>query len=578
MDLETRTRLIILAISVLLSLIVIINIINKRKKNPESLTFIMFQVLFIIWFLGQILRIFAPNYHVEWYFVRFEYFAISFLGLVWLIFCLYYIESKFVKKLKNIVFLSFLPVFSYITLLTNDIHHLFFKIEDKAFDCYNCLFYLHAFGSYLYLTAGIILLAKYAINHKGFKKIQAILLIIATILPMVVNFLLLIKIIHTEYDCTPFSMMASILLYMVATLKYNFLNILPIALREIVDNMKDAILVVDNSNRIVDFNYAFPEIFPGLKNCLKNDIQIFIEVLENLIDRKENFSDLKLYLSDKTKIDVQVEIEFAKPQYRSFKLNIRPIKNGQEIIGRIISINEITEYTKLLKELNAKNIELLIMNRQLREYAATAEELAIAKERNRFARDVHDTLGQTMTLLITLLQVGGLTCRTNPASTEEKILEAIKIAEDGLSEVRRSLIGLNPGVLKTDNLIDSLNKLIADFLPSEMKISLTVNGDFTQVSPINLDIIYRLCQEALTNSLRHGKAEHVSIAIGFLQEKINIRIFDDGFGCKDVKKGYGLYGMEERVNSVGGTIRFYQENVEGFGIHVELPTESEKFY
>ena len=87
------------------------------------------------------------------------------------------------------------------------------------------------------------------------------------------------------------------------------------------------------------------------------------------------------------------------PDKKSFRVSIQPLfGKKQEFLGRIIHFNDVTEYKELLDEVREKNAELTAMNQQLSGYAATVEELSIAKERNCFAKDVHDTLGHSMTL------------------------------------------------------------------------------------------------------------------------------------------------------------------------------------
>jgi len=215
------------------------------------------------------------------------------------------------------------------------------------------------------------------------------------------------------------------------------------------------------------------------------------------------------------------------------------------------------------------------MNQQLQEYAATAEELAIVKERNRFARDVHDTLGQTMTLLITLLQVSLVNCRHNPEEMEKKLTEAIHIAEEGLAEVRRSVAGLSMARFNRETLLNALQALIRSFETAGVEIRLMVEPYEGELHIRIMDTIYRVCQEALTNTVRHGKASKVSIEMQFRSETLILLIEDNGHGCTTVRKGYGLLGMEERIKAVDGLLEIDGQPDFGFRIKVVIPLRSD---
>jgi signal transduction histidine kinase len=86
-----------------------------------------------------------------------------------------------------------------------------------------------------------------------------------------------------------------------------------------------------------------------------------------------------------------------------------------------------------------------------------------------------------------------------------------------------------------------------------------------------MDALYRLCQEAITNSTRHGKAKNTNIILKFSEDKIRLFIFDDGCGCQNIKKGFGLSGMEQRIHNIHGSIVYGSDGESGFNIRVELP-------
>jgi signal transduction histidine kinase len=218
------------------------------------------------------------------------------------------------------------------------------------------------------------------------------------------------------------------------------------------------------------------------------------------------------------------------------------------------------------------NEELIAANGQLQDYASTIEELAVTKERNRFARDIHDTLGHTLTVLVKMLEVSVITSKTDVDKTEGDIQKAVNIAREGLKDVRRSISGLSSIKLEKKNLVIALEELIAEFSQnSGIDIHFSAEGIDMNLSSGHTDNIYRICQEAMTNAIRHGKAARIVIILRGNENVIKLNIFDDGVGCTQITKGFGLSGMEQRVKELNGSLEFASSEERGFNINVEIP-------
>ncbi|KKM08659.1 hypothetical protein SY88_22790 [Clostridiales bacterium PH28_bin88] len=244
------------------------------------------------------------------------------------------------------------------------------------------------------------------------------------------------------------------------------------------------------------------------------------------------------------------------------------------------SRNEIAKWNRTLEqrvnerteELNIKNAELNSVIEQLEEHAKIVEELAVTRERNRFAMDMHDTMGHTLTLLIKLLELGKINYQ-NPKVMVETLDHAIRVAREGLKEIRHSIKGMVSEKPAANDLVRALEELIADFRPSKVKIDFLAEGIIGFRSPVYSNAVYNICREALTNSVRHGQSENVSIILKLVENKIRLIIVDDGCGCSNIIKGYGLSGMEQRVSDLNGHISFASDGESGFIIRVEIPLE-----
>lgn len=274
-----------------------------------------------------------------------------------------------------------------------------------------------------------------------------------------------------------------------------------------------------------------------------------------------------------------ISIENAR-LYSKLKLYSKEIEESKEKITKWNQELErcVQEQTNELSEKNTeletKNEELLTLNQQLREYSATVVELSIAEERNRLAHDLHDSLGQFMALSISQLSACGNLCLKSPAEAKEKLDMITKLLREGLAEIRYSIIGLIPVNRKADNLVDALQSLILDYQDTGLRVDFSVEGTVDIVEPRLADAVYRTCQEALTNSLKHGHARQVMILLRFLDDSLKVYISDDGQGCKTIHKGLGLTGMEQRIKSLNGELILGSDGESGFNIRIEIPLTS----
>lgn len=216
----------------------------------------------------------------------------------------------------------------------------------------------------------------------------------------------------------------------------------------------------------------------------------------------------------------------------------------------------------------------------MNEHLKMLEELAIANERNRVAREIHDTLGHSLTLLIMLMKAAKIELANNPVSSREKLAEGIRIAQGELNELRWSISGLLSKNITDMDIIDSVHSLVQYMKSVGIHIDFSVFGKelYTQM-PASIyklklsDTLYKVCKEAITNSLRHGNATAINIIMKFSPAKVHLFILDNGRGCPKITPGLGLTGMAGRVKDLQGVIKFGSDGETGFHIQVELPME-----
>ncbi len=212
---------------------------------------------------------------------------------------------------------------------------------------------------------------------------------------------------------------------------------------------------------------------------------------------------------------------------------------------------------------------LIIINEKLKKHAEVIEELAAARERNRLAIDIHDSLGHTMTVLIAMIDT--MYINSEKKDIKENLAAIAEIARNGLKELRQSVSSIAVQKNAMSSLVKKLRNLVAEYEATGLKIDLSIDGNFNLKNPEYCEAIFRSCQEAMTNALRHGKATNIDIILQVSEDDIRLFIFDDGMGCKNIKKGFGLSGMEQRIKGLNGSIIYGSNGEKGFNINIELP-------
>jgi signal transduction histidine kinase len=379
-----------------------------------------------------------------------------------------------------------------------------------------------------------------------------------------------------NFDLTPAMNLICMFLH-ILFMKYRFLNVFPIPFPKMMNKFAESILFIDSEGNISYYNHSFSENFKSC-NAIKLDQRagLFIEYLDKQTRMSPDKSKIIKALESINIEEVSGELVMDSIG-KHFSVNIQPLFDRKDLIGRIVTFYDVTDYGNLLSEVNYKNSELALANLQLKEYASTVDELAVTRERNRLAGEIHDSVGHTMTILISLLGVCSLALDKKDYETVKiKHNEMMKVAIDGHRELKNSVQGIIPCHQKVKTIKQDILSLVDDFETTGVKVNISIDGQEPNHASTYGRIIRKICREALTNSLRHGKASTVEILLSFSNENISLYIFDDGVGCKEIKKNVGLHVMEERVFELGGNIRFGSDGEHGFNIHVDLPVQASK--
>ncbi len=235
-------------------------------------------------------------------------------------------------------------------------------------------------------------------------------------------------------------------------------------------------------------------------------------------------------------------------------------------------INENIAIRKLNQELQVIASELGVANIQLKELAKTAEENVKMKERNRLAREIHDILGHSLTSITTGIEacVELIGFDTDLAKTQ--LNKLLVLSRKGLIDIRRSVRELKIDSIAKTELLPAIRNLIKDINEcTPVNILLEIVGEETKLKDDENQIVYRIIQESITNSIRHGKANEIEVVIIFLDHIMKIFIKDNGVGSDQVKEGFGLTHIRERLDMLNGKIDYETWTGRGFITNVEIP-------
>ena len=229
-------------------------------------------------------------------------------------------------------------------------------------------------------------------------------------------------------------------------------------------------------------------------------------------------------------------------------------------------LSAITERHRIEEELRMA----FQANRELNSYLALSEKIAEDRERKRIAREIHDTLGHALTGISAGIDAVKVLVDIDTNRAKEQLNNVSVVVRDGIRDVRGSLNKMRPGALENNTLKEALIKIIREYEAiSNLEIHLLYKWDNIDLDIAKEDIVFRVIQESITNSVRHGHAKTIWIELLEEEEAYVMTIQDDGVGFDELHYGYGLKQMQERLMIIGGSVRF--ENRDGFYTHIKIP-------
>ncbi len=219
--------------------------------------------------------------------------------------------------------------------------------------------------------------------------------------------------------------------------------------------------------------------------------------------------------------------------------------------------------------------ELARKNAELERERERGERLAMAEERARIAREVHDVLAHTVSVMVVQAEAAEELLDRDVGRTRQRLVAIETTGREALGEIRQLLGMLRDDGAEFERLpqpgLGQVEVLVGQFRDAGLTVTLTCEGEQDPLPP-GLDLCaYRIVQEALTNTLKHAGPTAVTVTIRHGDNALDVDVEDDGPGAEGAEGGHGLLGIRERVGMYGGALSFGNRDKGGFGVHARLP-------
>ncbi len=226
---------------------------------------------------------------------------------------------------------------------------------------------------------------------------------------------------------------------------------------------------------------------------------------------------------------------------------------------------------ELYDELRISGEKLKKANMDLEIYASSTQELTLLRERNRISREIHDSVGHALSTIA--IQLGAIekTLEKNPEAAGELTKSLRSFTQSSLKDVRMAVREMKPkefeeyeGLLVIEELINKFKKLTG------IDVRMSFTKDRWALSSEQSFVIYRIVQECLSNSTRHGKATSIRIMMAFTAYNLVVTLKDNGIGAETIEEGVGFKSIRERIKEIGGSFDYSTSPGEGFLVKLQL--------
>jgi signal transduction histidine kinase len=242
----------------------------------------------------------------------------------------------------------------------------------------------------------------------------------------------------------------------------------------------------------------------------------------------------------------------------------------------------VASFSYVIKQNQIAQQQLMAANQQLRHYAVQVEDLTAINERNHLARELHDSVTQTIFSMTLITRSARILQERDPDEVPEKLTELQELAQDALKEMRTLVTQLRPLSISEDGLFPVLEKHIEELnRRNAIKISIDVSEEVSlQLDFSQQQEIFRIIQEALNNAIKHSHAQEAHVSLQQSDNLLTILVSDDGEGFDpqaplQEQFHFGLESMRQRAEELAGNLRLESQPGSGTRVICTIPLKEE---
>jgi len=331
--------------------------------------------------------------------------------------------------------------------------------------------------------------------------------------------------------------------------RWKVYNLIPFAHEAAINNMIDGLIVIDENNYVATMNQSAQKLL----NLTT------IKIGSTFYDLLEVFPNLELFQKNQNCGSIETTMTFAeKKHYQQWNLILLQFQNYH--LGKVLLIKDITKQ---------KQEQQSLLEHE--------KSLAIIEERHSLAREVHDDLCQTLGYIS--FQIQDIIHSLKGKEIDKSILnltKLVKITKNAYTDAREYIKGFQYFKLEHNNLLLALEKYI-NWVKQEYRLNIILISPLSTAVYANNNLIdlhlFRIIQEALSNIVKHAKAENCLITFKVDQDLITVTISDDGVGFNPENEltGFGLTSMAERTKRINGTFEVTSTIDTGTIISIKIP-------
>ncbi len=533
--------LVLLAFTIAFSSAITTRVWRQRKLSGNVALSLMFLMVTITWWVTvYFFELLVRDFTIKETIWNIKYLGIVMVPIAWIIFSLLFTGNRAWLTRRNVFLLMIVPILTTAFIWTNGTDGMMFTNVRMIYpDGYpliggsaNIWFWIHSFYSYLLISAGTFLLLRQFIGSPAIYRRQLFALLIAVASPLIANAITIFG--STELDFTSFAFAISAAALSLGVLRYQLLDLAPIARNVVINSMSDAMLVVDEQNRIVDLNPTAAYLIQRPTHAAIG--MLAQEAIPALAEHPHllNKTGGKHFIEDELKL-------FIDNQTQYFDIRISALYDlRQQLTGYVILMRDITDRKNVEEKISAQNNALIHANQELqaaRELADTATQL-----KSQFLANMSHELRTPLNAIIgyTEIQLAGMTGTLNKEQeryqariliNSEQLLGLINdILDISKIEAGRMTLFPKPFVVR-DWLTETISGIQSLAEAKNLTVQVRIEEDFPEILIEDPHRLQQIMLNLMSNAIKFTEKGGATITIQLHeQHQWQIDVRDTGIG------------------------------------------------